>query len=133
MYFTERNHAYFMKKTDVMLLAVILALGVIGILILIGNRDAGACVSITENGEVIGIYALDKDCDVLIETEDGGSNLLRIAEGKASVVSADCHNQDCVEHKAVSQSGESIICLPHKIVITVYSTSDDKDMDAVAY
>ena len=122
-----------MKKTDVILLAVILMLGVIGIIILAWIRDEGSLVVITQDGETIGIYQLKEDCDVLIESGEGGSNLLRINEGKAFVVSADCQNQDCVEHKPISQSGESIVCLPHKVVITVHSSSDSNDTDAIAY
>ena len=32
---------------------------------------------------------------------------------------ADCRDQICVRHRAVSAVGESIICLPHKLVVEI--------------
>ena len=45
--------------------------------------------------------------------------------------SSDCHNQVCVNHKPISRSGESIICLPHKVVVQIEG-GKEADVDAVA-
>jgi len=49
------------------------------------------------------------------------------------MISADCPNQDCVLHKEISQSNESIVCLPHKVVVTVIKEPVEGDLDAVTY
>jgi hypothetical protein len=46
---------------------------------------------------------------------------------------ADCRDQICVHHIPISGSGESIICLPHKLVVTVTGKQDNEnDLDGVA-
>ena len=44
---------------------------------------------------------------------------------------ADCPDKLCVNQNAVSKNGESIICLPNKVVVTVDS-SENSEFDAVA-
>ncbi len=108
-----------MKKADIILLCVILFLGLAGIIGLMLVSKPAAYVSVTVDGELFGSYDLSKDQEVLIETADGGENRLQIQGGSARMLSANCPNQDCVWHKEISQSNESIICLPHKIAVTV--------------
>ena len=45
--------------------------------------------------------------------------------------SSDCRNQVCVNHAPISRSGESIICLPHKLVVRIQS-GKEADVDAIA-
>ena len=54
-----------------------------------------------------------------------------IKDGEARMEWADCPDQICVDHRAVSRNGESIICLPNQVVVTVAS-SEESDVDAVA-
>lgn len=61
---------------------------------------------------------------------NGGTNILQIKEGKADMTEADCPDKLCVHQKAVSKNGESIICLPNKVVIEVKS-SEQSAYDAV--
>ena len=44
---------------------------------------------------------------------------------------ADCPDQICVSHRKISRDGESIICLPNQVVVTIQS-SDSADIDGVA-
>jgi hypothetical protein len=46
------------------------------------------------------------------------------------MASSDCHNQVCVEHAPISHSGESIICLPHKLVVTIKG-GKEAEVDAI--
>ena len=59
------------------------------------------------------------------------TNTLTIAERKADMTDADCPDLLCVHQKAISKDGETIVCLPNKVVVTVIS-SEKSDMDAVA-
>ena len=48
-----------------------------------------------------------------------GKCILVIFDGKADMESADCPNQICVHHSAISHTGETIVCLPNRVVIEV--------------
>ena len=53
-----------------------------------------------------------------------------IKDGKAWVKEADCPDKICAKHRPISRSGESIICLPHKLVITVVNEKETDGIDA---
>ena len=80
-----------------------------------------------QDGEVFGTYGLTEDQTVEIDD----TNRLVIKDGEARMEWADCPDQICVDHRAVSRNGESIICLPNQVVVTVAS-SEESDVDAVA-
>ena len=46
-------------------------------------------------------------------------NLVSVTDGMVVVEDADCKDQICVRHKAISSRGESIICLPHRLVVEI--------------
>ena len=73
------------------------------------------------DGNNYGTYALSIDRTIEIRTGEDGKelNLLVIKDGKAYVESATCRDGICAAHKPISRKGESIVCLPHKVVITV--------------
>ena len=48
-----------------------------------------------------------------------GKCILVISDGKADMESADCPNQICVHHSAISHTGETIVWLPNSVVIEV--------------
>ena len=55
----------------------------------------------------------------LVLGEGEHTNTLVIAGGTARVIEASCPDQICVRRGAVQYAGESIVCLPHKLVVTV--------------
>lgn len=121
-----------MKKADIILLSVILLIGIIGISLYFITGKSEDYVSVCVDGETIGVYSLNTDCEIPIRSGNG-ENILLIQNGTAQMTSANCPNQDCVLHKEISQSNESIVCLPHKVVITVIKEPEEGDLDAVAY
>lgn len=117
-----------MKKNDWILAACILLAAVAILLFQFVRSDSGAGkVSVTVDGEIFGTYSLAEDQTVDID----GTNRLVIENGTAEMEWADCPDQICVNHRAVSRNGESIICLPNQVVVTVVS-SEESDVDAVA-
>lgn len=116
-----------MKKNDYILIVGILAAVVI---LLIASRHLwsgnGALVEVTVDGKVTGQYRLDSEQTIQIN----GTNILRIQDGKADMIDADCPDKLCVEQKAISKNGESIVCLPNKVVVTV-AGGEDAAGDAV--
>ena len=87
--------------------------------------DEGDRVVVTVNGEVYATYALSENVEVDIRTGANGEQLNRlvIRDGQATVETASCPDGICAAHHPVSRDGESIICLPHKVVISVEGKS----------
>jgi hypothetical protein len=50
-------------------------------------------------------------------------NIVEIKDGMVTVTEASCRNQVCVKHSPVSRSGESIVCLPNRLVVRIDSGS----------
>lgn len=122
-----------MKKADLIIIAAVVAVvGVLVFLLYFVNGDSGKYVQVEVSGNVVETFDLSED----VEREydfDGDKNTLVIKDGKATVADANCPDGICVNHMPVHRSGESIICLPHKFVVTVVDKlSDDNEIDAVA-
>lgn len=118
-----------MKKNDWTLIGVIavLALAIWGLNNL-GRNTERAQVEVTVDGEFYGTFPLDdRDTQVI---EINGTNTLTIRDGAADMTDADCPDKLCVHQKAISADGESIICLPNKVVVTVAS-QEEAEYDAV--
>ena len=117
-------------RNDIFLVAVLLLLGGALALFLWLTRQAGGTVAVQINGEPIMELPLSGDTRIVLG--DGThTNTLVIENGSARVVEANCPDQICVNRGAVRYDGESIVCLPHKLVITVEG-GPSPDIDAAA-
>ena len=106
------------KKNDIIFILSLLSfLLLIGLLMLSFSKN-GDTVTVKIDKQIFGIYPLDKDRTVEIRTEHS-FNLLIINDGRAYIKKADCPDGICVAHRPISKSGESIICLPNKVVVTI--------------
>ena len=119
-----------MKKNDIILICfvTILCIGSIGYLFL--NKEEGTKVIITVDGIPYQEAELSKNQTIDIKTEDH-VNVLVIEDGYAKMFEADCPDQICVHQKRINKKGESIVCMPHKIVVTVVEGEPSK-LDGVA-
>lgn len=122
-----------MKKSDFIVIATVLAVvGVLAFFLYYVNGDSGKYVQVEVNGKVVETLKLDENFEKKYDF-DGNTNTLVIKDGKATVTEANCKDGICVNHMPISRSGESIICLPHKLVVTVVDKADnDSEIDAVA-
>lgn len=122
-----------MKKADFILIAVVVAAAGILLFFLYGtNNNSGAYVQIEIDGKVVDTLALDVDATREIETDNNGTNTLIIENGYAKMIEANCPDGLCTNQKKISRNGESIICLPHKVVVSVMDENSDEQIDAVA-
>ena len=121
-------------RNDILLVAVLLLLATAGGIYLFVFRGGGDTVTVTVDGRTVGVYSLAQDRTEDIRTGDNGEQLNRlvIREGKAFVETATCPDGICSNHRAIFRDGESIICLPHRVVITVSADKTDDTPDAVA-
>ncbi|MBP3699612.1 MAG: NusG domain II-containing protein [Oscillospiraceae bacterium] len=112
------------------LLLAVAAIG-LGFFLLRGEGDA---VIVEVDGKLIGTYPLSRDTVVDVRTgeEDGQLNRLVIRDGEAFVETATCPDGICSSHRPISREGESIVCLPHRVVITVVTDHANSGPDVIA-
>ncbi len=118
-----------MKRRDIILLAGIAAV-IAGCFLgrSILYREGAVYAEIAQDGRVIETVSLSGDTprDIRIET-DGGYNIVHVGNGAVYVTDADCAGHDCIKQGVIRHAGQSIICLPHRLTITVKRTDGSKD------
>lgn len=75
----------------------------------------------TNNGVTLTVapcVTVKRDAETWTQTETAG----------VRVVSSDCPTQDCVHTGQISRAGQSIVCLPAHIVITLTGADADYDL-----
>ncbi len=88
----------------------------------LGHSRSGRQIRIEQRGVLLGIYDLDKDQVIPVRDADGNViNQVTVAGGQAHMTEANCHDQLCVKQGRISKVGQSIVCLPNRVVITVIS------------
>ncbi len=119
-------------KNDLILLFILLISGFVLLFFTdLYNKDPGDYVIVRVNGEALYELKLKENITKEIVTENG-TNTIVIEKGEAYVSNADCPDKYCAKHKPVSRSGESIICLPHKLEIKIVNKSKGINIDAVS-
>ena len=121
------------NRNDVLFIAVLLLIVALAGAAFFFLRGEGDSVTVSVDGKHYGTYPLHTDLTLSIRTGEGGEqqNLLVIRDGNALVESATCPDGICAAHKPISREGESIVCLPHRVVITVHTT-DGEEPDIIA-
>ncbi len=114
-------------KNDLLLLGVLLCVCIAVLLVFsFGKGKTGATVVVTVDGKEYGRYDLAKEQKVPIYNDQGEvTNTLLIRDHKADMIDADCRDLLCVKQKAIDRSGETIVCLPNRVVVSVENDSQD--------
>ena len=111
-------------RNDIIFIICLVLVVLIAGLCLFFFKTEGNIATVTVDGELWGKYSLNEDTTVEIKTERG-VNILVIKDGYAYVIEASCPDGICSSHKPVKYEGQSIICLPNKVVITVNTEHSD--------
>ncbi len=120
-------------KNDIILLLI---LAIAGLCVTGGyrllHRTTGDTVTITVDGRTYRTLPLSVDTTLDIPGADGGTNHLEIKNGHASITEADCPDKFCVHQTSIRHNGESLVCLPHKVIVKVTANASEDDLDGVA-
>lgn len=76
-------------------------------------------VEVSVDGKVVETLDLNQDADLVIEGYKGGTNHLIIRSGEAYVEEASCPDKVCVSQGKIRHTGQVIVCLPNKMIVTV--------------
>lgn len=118
-----------MKKKEMIVIGLILVIAMLGMLYMTMSKKEGDKVVISVGGKVLKEFSLNKDITYEIKGING-TNILQIKDGKASIIEASCPDKLCVHQRSIEFNGESLICLPNQVVVTVQG-SKTNDIDGI--
>lgn len=118
-------------KNDIILAVIVIAVAAVGLLLLNIFKTEGSFAVVKIDGKETERYPLSVNTEVVIETGDNGRNTLVIEDNKAFMKDANCPDKICEGHSKISYKGETIVCLPHKVVIEIVADDTTDDLDAV--
>lgn len=118
-------------KNDIILAVIVIAVAAVGLLLLNIFKTEGSFAVIKIDGKETERYPLSVNTEVVIETGDNGRNTLVIEDNKAFMKDANCPDKICEGHSKISYKGETIVCLPHKVVIEIVTAEATDELDAV--
>ena len=159
---TKQSEIHGIKKADIVLIALCLLAAALLAVFFAVHREAGSSVRIMYDGielKKIDLYSVQTGAkaetghryylityrDDVVSAENFENrperpeeigctsyNLISVIDGKIAMEAADCKDQICVHHKPISSKGESIICLPHRLVVEIDSGENtDEPLDGV--
>ena len=119
------------KPLDALVAAAVVALAVVTALLFYGPRTGAGQLTavITQHGQTVRTVALTGlDKELVIPLDDGTYHLtVRVSGDAAYIADSDCPGQDCVHTGAITRAGQSIVCLPAQVVVSLVSTSSNVD------
>lgn len=102
---------------DLLIVSFVIVLSIVLVIFFL-STDKGVKAIVTVDGKIIGEYFLSDDLTKEIKT-DYGSNTVVISNKECFVVDADCRDGICINRGKISKIGESIVCLPHKLIVEI--------------
>lgn len=114
------------KRGDAAIFAALLLLSVILGILFCMNQKKPEYVSVRVDGMEVARLPLHIDCVYRISDD----NTIEISGGSVRMTYATCPDKICVKTGAVSKTGHSIVCAPHKVVVLITGGDDEKAYDA---
>lgn len=111
---------YLFSKKETILVVILLtisALLFLGKQLLYSNPPRE--VEISVDGQVIKTLNLYEDTELTVEGYHGGTNHLVIEDGKVFATEATCPDKVCVHQGTIEHTGESIVCLPNRMIARI--------------
>lgn len=118
------------KKLDFVIVGFLMILSFLPEIILgasVGRNYTNTYAEITVEGKMYKTVALSEHSgeETLEIKTDDGINIIKIKDNKIGIIEADCPDQVCMNPEYIEKAGESLVCLPHKVMIQIKGLSDD--------
>lgn len=129
---TVKNGGRKFKNDVIFILSLVVLTVAIGLFVYLSGEE-GDTVSVYIDGELYESYPLSVNVsvDIITGEDESGLNTLVIKDGKAYVEYASCPDGICAAHKPISREGESIVCLPNRVVVSVKTETNEDSVDII--
>jgi hypothetical protein len=121
-----------MKKGDIKVIAVIVFLVIVsyGYVFYIGLTTNETILRVSRDQAILHEFKLDDSYKDMIKIEDNENyNVIYIENGEVWVEEANCLNQICANHSNISKVGETIVCIPHRLILEIIG--ENKTIDVI--
>ena len=116
-------------KINISVIIVILALlGISYLVVFFAFGNEGKYITIEKDGVLVGTYSLEAEQEIPLP-DDEADNIVAIENGKAYMKEASCPDHLCMKQGKISKAGQTIVCLPNKVIVTV--KDDDASGDEI--
>lgn len=116
------NKRKFFSKKDMIPLLILIVISIVLFLIFYINRGEGKKLRILYNSETLAVLPLDKDCTYTPKTD--ANIIIEINNRRARFVTSDCPDKVCVNTGWLTSPGQSAVCLPNRLSITIEGESN---------
>lgn len=111
--------------TDVVIIVVVVIIAAFAFFSQLNKPDTNLSCVIRVNGEVVDTHYLDSlSSDTYVVYE--GVRIMLSSDGVA-VVDSSCPDKLCQNTGVITRGGQSIVCLPNKVSVTLISDSNAVD------
>lgn len=119
------NQKHIFKKGDFLLVgAVLLFSCFLYALFSFRNSTPAAYAEISVDGETVTTLDLNQDTALTVTGYQGGTNTVTVSHQAVSVTEASCPDLVCVHTGQIHNTGETIVCLPNRVVVTIVQGTD---------
>ena len=108
-------------RIDIIVIASILLISIAIFAVMTFTMVEGSYAEVSVDGNIIGKYPLFLDGTYEL---NGGTNTLTIENGVARMTYSNCPDHTCENTGKISYVGQTIICLPNHLTITIVGESD---------
>lgn len=124
----SRNHrapakSLWNKKDLLFIAAILLAAGLAFLFFRPQPSESLSRAEISVDGKTAMELDLSEDQVLTVDGAGGGYNRIQVRDGAVSVLEASCPDKVCVHTGTVRYPGETIVCLPNRMIITVIQGS----------
>jgi len=117
------------RKADIALIIVLAATAILGMVAIAGLRTSGGFVEVVQHGEVVQVLELGVN-GVHVFENGAFLNVVQIIDGSAKMIDANCPDEHCMHQAPIIYSGQTIVCLPNRMVIQVHA-ADASEHDVI--
>jgi hypothetical protein len=125
-----------MKRADVWLISIVLvaALAFLVPRWFSGNDDKGGVgnnlvANVTVDGKLFKTVTLTKEEQTIDIRTERGYNILKVHDYGIEMYDADCPDKVCLGFGTITRPKQTIVCLPHRVLVEIASVSGEDEVD----
>ena len=119
------------KRNDIIMGAIVLVIALVSLVFFVVTKKEGSMILITVGGEEYQTLELDQNVMLTIDGEGNWHNSVVVEDGYVWMSDADCPDKLCVKHNKIHYNHETIVCLPHKVVVEIIN-GETNSVDIIA-
>lgn len=118
------------KPLDALVVLAVLLLGVAAAWLVYGGENSGALTAtVKHRGQVVARVELSSLTEEKTVSIDGAYHLtVTLDRTGAAVTDSDCPGQDCLHTGRITRAGQSIVCLPEQVIVTLEGKAPSPDV-----